>query len=354
VGLTRSAMTAEQADMLFVGDADAHEKVMSLLGPARRPDAIVTSSDRLAAVVYGVAAELGLRIGHDLAVTGFDGSIAAELMHPRLTSVAIPVDDIAKRVVARALRQVEQEPDQAPGEVVPTTLRLGESTGERLDERIDERLDGRLGESAGDEGGTVRPGRAAATLVRGTPRTVAIIVAHLTRPSTVVRVASALTVLEEQGYDPIVFNVNTPPERDRHLEALMPTHRADGVLAICLPFTREQLDQFSRAGVALVSVDAVNPGVPQTVIDDVAGGRLAALVWCRMRSPRLKIRLSWRRSTVRHVSPTVLYFTSDDLPLGESSSLHLGHCDIHRGRVTGLGSGLRGLQPYTITRSFAP
>jgi DNA-binding LacI/PurR family transcriptional regulator len=275
VGLTRSAMTAEQADMLFVGDADAHEKVMSLLGPARRPDAIVTSSDRLAAVVYGVAAELGLRIGHDLAVTGFDGSIAAELMHPRLTSVAIPVDDIAKRVVARALRQVEQEPDQAPGEVVPTTLRLGESTGERLDERIDERLDGRLGESAGDEGGTVRPGRAAATLVRGTPRTVAIIVAHLTRPSTVVRVASALTVLEEQGYDPIVFNVNTPPERDRHLEALMPTHRADGVLAICLPFTREQLDQFSRAGVALVSVDAVNPGVPQTVIDDVAGGRLA-------------------------------------------------------------------------------
>ena len=64
-------------------------------------------------------------------------------------------------------------------------------------------------------------------------------------------------------------------ERDRHLEALLPTHRADGVLAICLPLSREQLDQFARAGVALASVDAVNPGVPQTVIDDVAGGRLA-------------------------------------------------------------------------------
>ena len=120
-----------------------------------------------------------------------------------------------------------------------------------------------------------RPSHAAAALVRGTPRTVALIVAHLTRPSTVVRVASALAVLEEQGYDTIVYNVDSPLERDRHLEALLPTHRADGVLAVCLPLSRDQLDQFARAGVALVSVDATNPGVPQTVIDDVAGGRLA-------------------------------------------------------------------------------
>jgi DNA-binding LacI/PurR family transcriptional regulator len=120
-----------------------------------------------------------------------------------------------------------------------------------------------------------RPSHAAAALVRGTPRTVALIVAHLTRPSTVVRVASALAVLEEQGYDTIVYNVDSPLERDRHLEALLPTHRADGVLAVCLPLSRDQLDQFARAGVALVSVDGTDPGVPQTVIDDVAGGRLA-------------------------------------------------------------------------------
>jgi LacI family transcriptional regulator len=120
-----------------------------------------------------------------------------------------------------------------------------------------------------------RPSHAAAALVRGTPRTVALLVAHLTRPSTVVRVASALAVLEEQGYDTIVCNVDSPAARDRHLEALLPTHRADGVLAICLPLSPGQLGQFARAGVALASVDAANPGVPQTVIDDVAGGELA-------------------------------------------------------------------------------
>jgi DNA-binding LacI/PurR family transcriptional regulator len=88
----------------------------------------VTSSDRLAAVVYSVAADLRLRIGQDLAVTGFDGSVAAGLLHPRLTSVAIPVDDIARRVVARALKQLDHGPDQLPGEVVPARLRVGEST----------------------------------------------------------------------------------------------------------------------------------------------------------------------------------------------------------------------------------
>jgi DNA-binding LacI/PurR family transcriptional regulator len=97
----------------------------------------------------------------------------------------------------------------------------------------------------------------------------------MTRPSTVVRVASALAVLAEEGYDTIVCNVDTPVERDRHLETLLPTHRADGVLAISLPLSREQLAQFGRAGVTLVSVDTVTPGVPQTIVDDVAGGRLA-------------------------------------------------------------------------------
>jgi DNA-binding LacI/PurR family transcriptional regulator len=338
-GLAAGGVSAGRADMLLVDEANAREKIRSLLLPARpglRPDAIVTSSDRLAGVVYSVAAEFRLRIGQDLAVTGFDGSSAAALMHPRLTTVAIPVDDIARQVVARALRQLDQapsqepgrEPGQEPGEMVPATLRLGESTvgsGREPDrpaarsqddaapmwKRFQASAAGNAGrrvtiaDVAADAGvgvGTVsrvlngsdqvrestmrmvldsidrlgyRPSHAAAALVRGSPRTVALIVAHLTRPSAVVRVASALAVFEEQGYDAIVYNVDSPAERDRHLEALLPTHRADGVLAVCLPLSRGQLGQFARAGVAVVSVDAANPGVPQTIIDDVAGGRLA-------------------------------------------------------------------------------
>ena len=346
-GLARHGVPDEEADVLLVDEASARRKIRSLLTgaprggrhgarPGVRPDAIVTGSDRLAAMVYGVAAEMRLRIGRDLGVTGFDGSVAAGLLHPRLTSVTIPVEDIARRVIARALDQVDHGPDESPAEVVPATLRIGESTGGLgLDDAagrggneaalIWKRFQGAdllsgagapvaggpagrrvtIADVAADAGvgvGTVsrvlnggdqvraatlravqdsvdrlgyRPSHAAATLVRGTPRTVAVIVAHMTRPSTVVRVASALAVLAEEGYDTIVCNVDTPQERDRHLEALLPTHRADGVLAISLPLSREQLAQFDRAGVTLVSVDTVTPGVPQTIVDDVAGGRLA-------------------------------------------------------------------------------
>jgi DNA-binding LacI/PurR family transcriptional regulator len=332
--MARHGIPGEAAGVLLVDEADqagARWAIRSLLtgayrgGPPGgrrpgRPDAIVTGSDRLAAVVYGVAAELRLRIGRDLGVTGFDGSVAAGFLHPGLTGVTIPVEDIARRVVARALRQLDHGPDESPGEVVPATLRLGDSTAGPgpnpvpPDWKRFQVGDARAGQAsrratiadvAADAGvgvGTVsrvlnggeqvraatvravrdsidrlgyRPSHAATALVRGTPRTVAVVVAHMTRPSTVARLASALAVLAEEGYDTIVCNVDTPADRDRHLATLLPTHRADGVLAISLPLSREQLAQFGRAGVALVSVDAVIPGVPQTIVDNVAGGRLA-------------------------------------------------------------------------------
>jgi DNA-binding LacI/PurR family transcriptional regulator len=143
-GLARHDVDVDQAEMLLVDEANARRKIRSLLGDthrgahsAGRPEAIVTGSDRLAAMIYGLAAELGLRIGRDLAVTGFDGSIPADLLHPTLTSVSIPVDDIASRMVVRALRQVSGASDGSAGEVVETSLRLGMST--RGDDRSDHR-----------------------------------------------------------------------------------------------------------------------------------------------------------------------------------------------------------------------
>ena len=88
---------------------------------------MLTGSDRIATIVYSVAAELNLAVGRDLAVVGFDGSAGTELLNPALTSIVIPFEDIARRVVDRALRQVENGQDSEPGEIVPTLLRLGRS-----------------------------------------------------------------------------------------------------------------------------------------------------------------------------------------------------------------------------------
>jgi DNA-binding LacI/PurR family transcriptional regulator len=120
-----------------------------------------------------------------------------------------------------------------------------------------------------------RPSHLAASLSRGTPRTVAIVVPQLTRPSAVMRLAGALAVLDEQDYDTVVCNVDTPEQRDHHLAALTSRHRADGVIVVSLRLSPPQLDSFRDAGVPLVTIDAPIPGVPQTLTDDVAGGRLA-------------------------------------------------------------------------------
>ena len=127
-GLARYGTPGDGAGVIRVGDdASARAEIRSFLASAR-PDAVLTGSDKIAVVVYSVAAELNLRPGHDLAVVGFDGSVGAGLLHPPLTSVVIPVEDIARRVVGRVLRQIEGGQDTEPGEIVATWLREGEST----------------------------------------------------------------------------------------------------------------------------------------------------------------------------------------------------------------------------------
>jgi DNA-binding LacI/PurR family transcriptional regulator len=127
-GLASHGIPGDGAGLLHIeDDASAPARIRFFISSAR-PDAVITGSDKIAVVVYSVAAELNLRVGSDIAVTGFDGSMRAELLHPRLTTVAIPVDDIAQRVIGRVLRQLDQGPDSEPGEMVPTPLRVAEST----------------------------------------------------------------------------------------------------------------------------------------------------------------------------------------------------------------------------------
>ena len=127
-GLARCGVPGDGAGLIRVGeDTSAWAEIRSFLTSAR-PDVVLTGSDKIAVIVYSIAAELNLRAGRDLAVMGFDGSVGAGLLHPALTSVVIPVDDIARRLVGRMLQQLEKGEDTEPGEIVPTWLREGEST----------------------------------------------------------------------------------------------------------------------------------------------------------------------------------------------------------------------------------
>jgi len=97
-----------------------------LLAGPDRPTAVVAGSDVLAAACYTVASRQGLRIGRDLAVTGFDGSVISRLLTPALTTVAMPLRNLAGRLIDRVTEEVTGS-GPGHGEFLQTILVPGES-----------------------------------------------------------------------------------------------------------------------------------------------------------------------------------------------------------------------------------
>jgi DNA-binding LacI/PurR family transcriptional regulator len=89
--------------------------------------ALFCDDDLLAAAVYRAAGQLGVAIPGQLSVVGFNDLELARMLHPELTSVAIPANAIGAIAVDRLLRQVQQK-RAAPPYVAGLELRLRAST----------------------------------------------------------------------------------------------------------------------------------------------------------------------------------------------------------------------------------
>lgn len=100
----------------------------TLLDTDRPPTAIVAVQDTLAIGALLEAQAMGLEIGTELAVAGFDDIPAAEMATPPLTSVRQPFDKIGELLVDMLARQLSgrREPE---GVLVPPTLVVRASSG---------------------------------------------------------------------------------------------------------------------------------------------------------------------------------------------------------------------------------
>lgn len=93
-----------------------------------RPDAIVCASDYLAAALLRVARDLGLRPGHELAVTGFaDDPQLGEVLD--LTSVDQSLGELGAAAVERLVLRREDPGVRARSLLVPTRLVVRGSSG---------------------------------------------------------------------------------------------------------------------------------------------------------------------------------------------------------------------------------
>ncbi|MFG3257476.1 LacI family DNA-binding transcriptional regulator [Streptomyces sp. NPDC048172] len=103
--------------------------VRALLRGPDRPTAIATTGDMLALTAYEAVKAENLAVGRDVAVVGFHDSPICRLLHPPLTSVRLPLRDIAAELVRRLLAQVRREAVPGRGLLVPAEPVVRDSTG---------------------------------------------------------------------------------------------------------------------------------------------------------------------------------------------------------------------------------
>lgn len=124
-GLALQERLITTADLTSTGGFQQAIELLSLPDP---PDAILCINDETAFGVLHAAHEQGLEIGRQLAVAGFDGVQDAKHSEPPLTTLDIPVFDIARQLVDMLLRTIASETVESPILIRPNLL-IRPSTG---------------------------------------------------------------------------------------------------------------------------------------------------------------------------------------------------------------------------------
>lgn len=124
-GLTWDPSWLAQGDLTRQG---GYQTALRLLDLEPRPTAIVGVNDLTALGAIRAVQERGLRVGHDIAVAGFDGTEASEHSHPPLTTLYQPVYDIGRRCCQMLLEIIVQGHASKPDSLIRPNLIVREST----------------------------------------------------------------------------------------------------------------------------------------------------------------------------------------------------------------------------------
>ena len=106
---------------------EAEAVVRELLESANPPRAIFATTDEQALATLRAAAVVGLRVPEDLAIVGFDGIREALYGSTRLTTISLPLAELAKR--AFEVLSTWDDPEAVKRHVLSGSLVIGETCG---------------------------------------------------------------------------------------------------------------------------------------------------------------------------------------------------------------------------------
>ena len=123
-GLGRSAQVRDCGPLNEYGDSGIAEvgraTGLQLARDPRRPTGIVALNDLMALGLMAGLREAGLRVPQDVSVIGIDGHFLAALSNPGLTTVQLPVPEMARAMVDQVMKPA------AAGDAAPRARVFGE------------------------------------------------------------------------------------------------------------------------------------------------------------------------------------------------------------------------------------
>ncbi len=131
--LARAGITPAP-DWLFRGENFVQTGVAAVehflsLPEDRRPTAVACVSDLIATGALNAVSNAGLRVGHDIAITGYDDSAMAQFLHPPLTSVRQPITQVGQEIARLLLAQIGGDPVSTSQILLKPSLIVRESSG---------------------------------------------------------------------------------------------------------------------------------------------------------------------------------------------------------------------------------
>jgi LacI family transcriptional regulator len=106
---------------------DGYAAALTLLDGPRAPTAVMCATDELAAGVYGAARDLGLDVGADVALTGWDDIPIGRALTPALTTVQQPMRLLGQRAAVKLSARIAGDPTTS--ETLPSLLQIRRSCG---------------------------------------------------------------------------------------------------------------------------------------------------------------------------------------------------------------------------------
>ncbi|MES1161414.1 MAG: substrate-binding domain-containing protein, partial [Bacteroidota bacterium] len=89
-----------------LGEAAAIRSARQVINMNPRPDGIFITNDFCAAVFQQALKEAGIRVPEDIAIVGFNNDVISKIVHPKLTTINYPGEEMGERVARSLLDQL--------------------------------------------------------------------------------------------------------------------------------------------------------------------------------------------------------------------------------------------------------